>query len=151
MSLGANEFGDAGAAALAIMLRENTVLEELELWRNRIGPAGAASLAKILQNDGTTLRLLTLRSNRLGDEGVVALAAALHTNRALDKLSLCKNAVGDTGAEALAMAVLQPGSGLRSLDLTENNIGAAGVFTNFCLNTIRPLYCSIADGRCRVR
>jgi hypothetical protein len=47
ISLGGNQIGDTGAVALGNALRGSKVLklQELELWRNNIGPEGAKAIA----------------------------------------------------------------------------------------------------------
>ena len=62
----ANSIGDEGTAALSDALKSNSTLEELKLWSNKIGAAGAQSLTS-----------LYLGFNRIGAGGAKAIAAAL--------------------------------------------------------------------------
>ena len=75
LNLSQNKLGDAGAAAVASLM-EVAPLEEVVLNGNDIGDLGAKALAKSARNCGT-LRKLWLGDNMIGERGVDALADAL--------------------------------------------------------------------------
>ena len=73
-------------------------LRSLSLGGNNLPPAAAVSLAG---PGAASLRVLDLRENRLGDAGAATLANSPHLGNLLH-LDLATNAIGDAGAEALA-------------------------------------------------
>ena len=137
VSLGRNNIGNEGTAALSEALKSNNTLETLELYENQIGVAGAQSLADILQVN-RALTTLNLASNDIGvpdgwsmerdmfgpkykhtdgrtqgerpqgtSSGVMALAESLKVNRALASLDLRNNRIGAEGAKAIADSLPQ--------------------------------------------
>ncbi|MFO0547658.1 MAG: hypothetical protein U0271_04670 [Polyangiaceae bacterium] len=109
-----------GEEGLAALLAACGPLDELQLRGAAIGREGAALLAREpkLQN----LRVLALLGNKLGDDGVARLAGSPNLTR-LRALDLRKNKVGVKGAAALGAAFPE----LRTLDLTGNTLGRAGL------------------------
>jgi len=124
LSLGGNQLGDAGAEAIAAMLRTNRSLTDLNLARNKIGDAGAEAIAAMLRTNHS-LTELDLYGNKIGDAGAEAIAAMLRTNRSVTSLNLGSNKIGDAGAEAIA-AMLRTNRSLTYLSLEDNKIGDAG-------------------------
>ena len=72
-------------------LEDLTNLEELILENNNIGNEGCKEVAKLLQNERSSLRRLSLCFNKIGDEGGEILANSLQHNSTLADLYL----VGD--------------------------------------------------------
>ena len=130
VALGLKErIGCEGAKALAEALCNNSILENLSLWKNNIGAEGAKALAEALRQN-TTLHRLNLGGNNIKAEGAKALAEALRHNAALQKLILSgyilsPNDIGDEGAAALAEA-LRYNTVLLELNLQFSDIGAEG-------------------------
>lgn len=56
VNLAYNDISDAGAAAIALSLRENVVIEDMDLRHNRIGDAGVERLARALKDAITSAR-----------------------------------------------------------------------------------------------
>jgi len=110
-----NQIGDAGVAALADMLRRNTSLTMLNIRRQipPLTDKSAASMADaLLQN--STLEQLRLRKNRIGDAGASSLASAL-TKRLTRpgqrfELDLEENRIGPAGGLALLRALQSTGA-----------------------------------------
>ena len=75
LNLNGNQLGDAGAEAIAAMLRTNRSLTFLDLERNKIGDAGAEAIAAMLRTN-RSLTELWLR-NEIGDAGKKALREAV--------------------------------------------------------------------------
>ena len=75
LNLSQNKLGDAGAAAVASLI-ESSALEEVALNGNEIGDIGAASLAQAARKC-STLRKLWLGDNMIGERGVESLAESL--------------------------------------------------------------------------
>ena len=124
LNLGNNRLGDAGAESIAAGLAVNTGLRTLNLAHNRVGPLGAAALAQALQVN-RVLTSLDLDLNRLHDEGAVQLAPALRVNDVLSTLVLSGNQIGNVGAAALADAIAV-NRGLVRLHLKYNRISGEG-------------------------
>ena len=68
--------GPEGASAIAEALKVNTVLTNLELYRNNIGDEGAKAIGGALAVNGV-LTNLNLLFNSLGDEGEKAIRDAV--------------------------------------------------------------------------
>lgn len=125
------ELDDESAAAIAELLvvtstvpRHACSLRTLDLNENRIGPAGAESLARGLRVN-MHLTWLDLGFNRLGDGGVALICRALAHNRALKGLILVRNLFGDAGAAAIAQLLIDNRSLVR-IGLQQNSIGDDG-------------------------
>ena len=119
-----NKLDPAGAESLGTALKTNATLTNLVLSCNNLGSAGAKSFAKLLKTN-TTLRNLSLSNNNLGPVDAELLATALETNTTLTNLSLFNNNLGPAGAESLAKA-LKTNTGLTNLRLSRNKFGPAG-------------------------
>jgi Ran GTPase-activating protein (RanGAP) involved in mRNA processing and transport len=76
LNLAWNGLGDAGAAAMGGSIRENQVLQFLDVSSNRIELEGARSIADGL-HENQTLRSLQLNGNPIGDKGVVLVIEAV--------------------------------------------------------------------------
>ena len=61
--------GDWGVEAISDVLKVNTVVTDLNLYHNDVGPRGASALARALRKN-YTLHILNLDMNNIGDEGV---------------------------------------------------------------------------------
>lgn len=130
LDLSFNDVGDDVAAAAARMLETNTVLEELRLDGNCIGPVGVAALAASMQHN-STLRSLSLAANdghmSTGGAAAVAAAVAAEGSRcALEELDLRQTGGGNAAADALASSLANPCCSLRSVSLQGNEVTAAG-------------------------
>jgi uncharacterized protein (TIGR02996 family) len=117
LRLGYAGCGDIGSAALAKARADR--LTVLALYNNRIGPAGARSLAGC-PHLGRLARL-DLSRNPLGDEGARVLAGSAHLPR-LTHLALSSCGLEDRGAAAFIDSTQR--DGLEALDLTDNRLSA---------------------------
>lgn len=77
---------------------------------------GAASLAAALEKGATGLMSLDLGWDKVGDAGALSLAAALRNNHTLQRLYLHDAAIGAAGIQALATA-LDANQTLTTLDI----------------------------------
>ena len=125
LHLSANDLGPAGAESVTAALAKNTTLKHLDLSANGLGPAGAESVAKALEKN-RTLRALNLSGNNLGSSSADSLSTALETNTSLTALNLSGNNLGPVGARSFA-AALKMNKTLTELNLSGNNIGPTGV------------------------
>ena len=125
LHLSANDLGPAGAESVTAALGKNTTLKHLDLSANELGPAGSESVAKALEKN-RTLRALNLSGNNLGSSSADSLSTALETNTSLTALNLSGNNLGPVGARSFA-AALKMNKTLTELNLSGNNIGPTGV------------------------
>ncbi|CAE7658984.1 Nlrc3 [Symbiodinium sp. CCMP2456] len=116
---------DSGALALAPALGSCCRLYDLDLSGNGLGNRGAQAATSIVQTS-QSLRSLRLNQNRVGDAGALSLAQSLQSRASLlEELSLKENFLGDAGAGHFAVA-LQSAPQLSTLDLDQNRFGRAG-------------------------
>lgn len=96
LNLSRNHILDEGAEAIAQGLRDSddTHLQALDLSWNSLTNAGASALADVVR-DNSMLQSLKLASNAIGDEGVNAIADALHADLALQELDIVGNQMRD--------------------------------------------------------
>jgi len=100
LNLSCNELGPEGGAALAEGLKGNTTLQSLDLEDNYIKVEGAFALASVLKE--TMITNLNLGGNMLGPKGAAALLEGLKGNLMLQVLNLRGNNIEAEGASALA-------------------------------------------------
>ena len=124
VDLSSTDIQDAGAAAISVVLENNSSLTYLDLSFNKIDADGASSLSKALTAN-STLHSLNLSANSIGDAGASFLSTALTANSSLTHLDLSCISIGDAGASSLSTA-LTANSTLHSLNLSDNSIGDAG-------------------------
>eukprot|EP00802_Teleaulax_amphioxeia_P007251 Tamp_07257.p2 GENE.Tamp_07257~~Tamp_07257.p2 ORF type:complete len:165 (-),score=25.92 Tamp_07257:952-1446(-) len=72
-------------------------LKELDLSYNLMSAEGASALVPFLSGEDVKLEVLNLRGNQLGDEGALLLAAALHSNKSIRTLDLSNNDIEAAG------------------------------------------------------
>ncbi|XP_073249843.1 uncharacterized protein [Porites lutea] len=124
VDLSTTDIQDAGAAAISVVLENNSSLTYLDLSFNNINGDGAFSLSKAL-TENSSLISLKLSFNNISDVGASALSQALTANSTLHSLDLSGSGIGDAGASFLSTA-LTANSSLTRLDLSANSIGDAG-------------------------
>ena len=124
LDLRRNGIGDAFAASLSEALTANSSLTNLNLSGNSIGAVGAASLCQALTAN-SSLTNLDLSYNSIGAVGAASLCQALTANSSLTNLDLSYNSIGAVGAASLFQA-LTANSSLTNLDLNGNSISAVG-------------------------
>ena len=124
VDLSSTEIKDAGAAAISVVLENNSSLTYLDLSFNKINADGTFSLSKAL-TENSSLISLKLSVNNICDTGASALSQALTANSTLHSLDLSANTIGDAGASSLSTA-LTANSSLTHLDLSANSIGDVG-------------------------
>ena len=107
----AMQLNDAHLAIICSELAQNKTLQHLLLPVNDIGPEGVRVLARLLETN-TTLRDISLNSNPILDEGAIVLAALLNENTPLHRLSLDNCQIGEAGVLAIADSLATRNSGL---------------------------------------
>lgn len=140
LDLGYNHISDRGASLLASILGASIEssasslasstssicrLQELNLAFNKIGPAGAKSLAVALLNN-RTLRKLDLSLNRIGPEGAEYFGPVLKFSHTLQDLILSRNNLGE-GTQGIlrlldGLCESEGTTRLQTLDLSWNSL-----------------------------
>ena len=127
VDLSSTEIKDAGAAAISVVLENNSSLTYLDLSSNKIYSDGAFCLSKALTAN-SSLTHLDLSANGIGDDGASSLSTALTANSTLTHLDLSNNCIHDAGVSSLSTA-LAANSSLTHLDLSKNWIGNGVAFS----------------------
>ena len=126
LNLNYSDIGDAGATALAEVLRTNTTLNSLGLWNNPgIGNPSVMSLCEALKVN-TTLSSLNLSGTGISDAGVLSLVEVLKTNTSsLTSLFLSDIKISHQSIKSIA-EVLRVNSTLKNLKFEGNKVGVGG-------------------------
>ena len=87
IDLSYNLLGDEGAKALAPAIRDSRSLTRLLIGNNAIGDEGCIALAEAMQqNDSCKIEELNLFSNQIGVAGAKSLAAMIAVSRFLTEV-----------------------------------------------------------------
>ena len=126
LDLNYSDIGDAGATALAEVLRTNTTLNSLGLCGNPgIGNPSVMSLCDALKVN-TTLSSLDLSETGISDAGVLSLVEVLKTNTSsLTSLFLSDIKISHQSLKSIA-EVLRVNSTLKDLKFEGNKVGVGG-------------------------
>ena len=126
LNLSCSDVGDAGATALADVLRTNTTLNSLGLCNNPgIGNPSVVSLCEALKVN-TTLSSLDLSGTGISDAGVLSLVEVLKTNTSsLTSLLLSDIKISHQSLKSIA-EVLRVNSTLKDLKFEGNKVGVGG-------------------------
>ncbi len=118
--------GNAGAKAVAAVLKENAAIEEVKFNANNISNEGAKAIADAVKHN-FTLQTIDLGSNEIGAEGAKALAEALRENTtALRKLNIAYNNIGEGGGKHVLNALRQMKSSTKYSGPTIETIDVSG-------------------------
>ena len=119
----------AGGEALAVFLRGNTTLTELDVGSNYLQEDGGLVLAAALHGN-TTLTKLDIRRNVMGDRAGTNFANLLRGNSTLRCLNIGFNRLGPTAvinfAWELGLSALRGNATLTSLCLSGNELRNGG-------------------------
>ena len=126
LNLNCSDIGDAGATALAEVLRTNTTLNTLGLCKNPgIGNPSVMSLCEALKVN-TTLCSLDLSGTGISDAGVLSLVEVLKTNASsLTSLLLSDIKISHQSIKSI-VEVLRVNSTLKNLEFEGNKVGVSG-------------------------
>ena len=124
--LNCGDIGDAGATALAEVLRTSTTLNSLGLLNNPgIGNPSVISLCEALKVN-TTLSSLNLSGTGISDAGVLSLVEVLKTNTSsLTSLLLSDIKISYQSIKSIA-EILRVNSTLKNLKFEGNKVGVGG-------------------------
>lgn len=113
--------------AFSSVLTKNKSLRKLGLGDENLGDDNAAILFEGLGHEDCELQTLEMDVKGLGPLGAAALGKAMLTNKRLLKLNLARNMLLDDGVRSLCEGIRKGEGCLREMDLTEVNVGDAGV------------------------
>ena len=118
-----NNISDTGIIALAIVLKNLTDLQTLDISINHIRDSGAEAVSETVQHC-TKLATLNMKLNHIGNTGSKALANSLQHLPSLKALDISYNQIGDEGAIAVARAMM--GRDISSLQIWNHKITEEG-------------------------
>ena len=104
---------------------EGTTMVDSRYRHRGNGNSNARALAEILK-DNSLLEDINLRGTGLDDDGLVEICKAIKNNTSITSLNLANNSFGVTGAKALEDA-LKLNRTLKVIDLTNNQLGFESV------------------------
>jgi Ran GTPase-activating protein (RanGAP) involved in mRNA processing and transport len=119
LHLGSNSLSPSAALSLARGLRENTTLEELDLWNCNLGDESGAEILEAVRR-AKSLKLLRLNMNKLKRSSLEAVVRLLQTPTALATLNLDSNPHlfgSDDATEDAFVHALELNKNLRSLGI----------------------------------
>ncbi|XP_029918510.1 NLR family CARD domain-containing protein 3-like, partial [Myripristis murdjan] len=131
---------ESSCASLALALKSNPHLTELDLSENQLRDSGVKLLSAGLESPNCKLETLRLRDCRLTESSCASLASALNSNPHLTELDLSDNCLEDSGVELLSALVESPHCSLKTLRLkhVEDWILAGSLRGHACDLTLDP-------------
>ena len=121
-----NDIGKRGANAIASLLCDNEIVQDLNISWNSIGSEGLESLSQSLISGKSFLRSVNVAHNIVGDCGAKEFAKVLEMSiPTLEKVNISNNTIGCVGAAALAAAVAK-NTTLKHLDMSCNQVADEG-------------------------
>ncbi|KPJ04996.1 Uncharacterized protein C14orf166B-like [Papilio xuthus] len=106
--------------AIAVSLKSNMFVTNLDLTDNWIGEDGCFHLGEMLA-ENCTINVLNLCGCRIGSEGAKRMFLNLPKNKTLHELNLSRNQLYDEGVEHLAKAIMR-GAAVCNINLSYNNL-----------------------------
>jgi hypothetical protein len=102
------------------ILEFNCPIRKIALRFNQVGNEGSKSIAKLIENNNSTICELILGNTKINDSGILFIVEALKKNRSIKNLTLDNNDFGDKGLCAMA-DLLMINKTLKSIDLVQQN------------------------------
>ncbi|XP_059805489.1 NLR family CARD domain-containing protein 3-like isoform X2 [Hypanus sabinus] len=125
LGLWGNSFTHCCCEKLALALKINQSLRNLDLGDNAIGDRGLKLLCHAIKDDGCKLEKLELHRTGLTENCCEELVLILRTSERLKTLELGYNNLGDVGVQRLSEALKDPNCKLQRLGLYRNNLTKA--------------------------
>ena len=121
-----NYLPDGLADTLLQRLAPHTALASLRLRGNCLGAASARTLHLLLTTALTNVQNIDLSDNKLSNADLHQISQAFSTLPRLEHLALVGTGLTGSAAEPFFRQIMRLG-GLRTLDLSDNNLGDAGL------------------------
>ena len=89
-------------------LSNNSTLEELNLYLNKVSTTAAVGLiSSLVKNENSRLKVLNLRYNSISDEAVSCISQLIQSNNSLEKLYLNGNNFSANGIETIYFSAVK--------------------------------------------
>ncbi|XP_062973106.1 NACHT, LRR and PYD domains-containing protein 3-like isoform X2 [Elgaria multicarinata webbii] len=132
------EITAAGCGALSSVLSTNQVLEDIDLWNNKLEDAGMRLLCEGLKHPDSKLHTLSLWNCKFSAACCGDLCDVLSTSQSLKKLQLEGNELGDSGVMLLCEGLKHPDCRLKTIGLDTDNLTEDTLRELSCLKQIKP-------------
>jgi len=99
LKLGIADITDEYALPISEVVKKRPILEEVQLYGNRITNIGCEVFATLLRDTNCNLRKLNLHNNDIGNEGAIVLAESLFGNTKLKTLWMSYNRFDNADAQ----------------------------------------------------
>ena len=119
-----NKITSEGAKLIAVAIKMNNTLQELDISDNNISDDGAAAISDALKSNDM-LQILDMSCNNITIEGAKLIADTIKVNKTLQELDISGNNISDDGAAAISDA-LKSNNSLQILKMSSNKITSEG-------------------------
>ena len=116
---------DARMEFLSNCLKENNIVQKLNLSNNDITDIGASLIGQAMEIN-RSLKILDISHNEFSDDGVTAISMYIRNNTFLQELDLSENKISDRGANEIS-DLIQYNKSLKVLDISCMCISDSGV------------------------
>jgi Ran GTPase-activating protein (RanGAP) involved in mRNA processing and transport len=127
LALCENSISSKGASFLFKSLKNNSILESLDLSKNNLSKGLSHEFLEFLY-ENASLKRLVLSSCLLHRQSLAGISEGLSRNFGLEELDFSNNFIQDSGCEDIAVG-LNKNQVLKSLILTNNKIRSKGAIT----------------------
>ena len=124
LNLSKNFISNLTVVRIAEAVQVNTTLQKLNISCNTLSDKGTAEISECLKIN-SVLRELDISSNNISYRGAALMAESMLLNKTLQNLNISCNALSDEGTAEISEC-LKVNSVLRELDISSNDISSRG-------------------------